>query len=419
MTSMPVANAAELRKSLDRILASVPITDIHTHLYAPCFGDLLTWGIDELLTYHYLIAEFFRASDMAYETFWKLSKTEQADAIWKALFIDRSPLSEATRGVVTVLRALGLDPKTRDLGSYRKYFAAQSRDEHIARVFALAGVKDCVMTNDPFDDLERPTWLKGYREDPRFRPALRVDPVLLGWDKSWKRMHDFGYRVEHRLTPRTLKEVQRFFREWAKRTGGLYVGVSLPPTFSAPENSLSGQLLERSLLPVCAEFDLPIAMMIGVRRQVNPDLRMAGDGMGRGNVEAVEYLCSAFPKNKFMVTMLSRENQHQLCVAARKFRNLHVFGCWWFVNNPSVIEEVTRERLELLGSSFTAQHSDARVLDQVIYKWAHSKKILGDALFEKYSDLLASGWELEEKELERDVAGLLGGNFWAFLGKKR
>jgi hypothetical protein len=120
-----------------------------------------------------------------------------------------------------------------------------------------------------------------------------------------------------------------------------------------------------------------------------------------------------------MVTMLSRENQHQLCVAARKFRNLHVFGCWWFVNNPSVIEEVTRERLELLGPSFTAQHSDARVLDQVVYKWVHSKKILGDALFEKYSDLVESGWELEEKELERDIAGLLGGNFWAFLGKKR
>jgi hypothetical protein len=241
--------------------------------------------------------------------------------------------------------------------------------------------------------------------------------VLLGWDKSWKRLHDWGYKVEHRLTPKTLRETQRFFREWAKRTGGLYVGVSLPPTFSAPENSRTGQILERALLPVCAELDLPLALMIGVRRQVNPELRMAGDGMGRGNVEAVEYLCSAFPKNKFMVTMLARENQHQLCVAARKFRNLHVFGCWWFVNNPSIIEEITRERLELLGPSFTAQHSDARVLDQMIYKWAHSKKIIGDALFEKYSDLLASGWALDEKELERNVAGLLGGNFRAFLKK--
>jgi len=415
---MSIATTQDLGASLDRALASVKITDVHTHLYAPCFGDLLSWGIDELLTYHYLIAEFFRASEMPYETYWKLSKKEQADAIWKALFLDQSPLSEGTRGVVTVLNALGLDVRGRSLDSYRKFFASQSRDAYIERVFALAGVKDCVMTNDPFDDAERPTWLKGYAEDPRFKAALRIDPVLLGWSKTWKRMHDFGYKVEHRLTPKTLKEMQRFFRDWAKRTSPLYVGVSLPPTFSMPENSQTGQILERALLPVCAELDLPLAMMIGVRRQVNPELRMAGDGMGRGNVEAVEYLCSAFPKNKFLLTMLSRENQHQACVAARKFRNLHVFGCWWFVNNPSIIEEMTRERFELLGPSFTAQHSDARVLDQVIYKWAHSKKIVGDVLFDKYGDLLASGWALDEKEIARDVEGLLGGNFRAFLRKK-
>ncbi|HXX94820.1 MAG TPA: glucuronate isomerase [Planctomycetota bacterium] len=415
---MPLAQAADLRRAIDRALGSVPITDIHTHLYAPVFGDLLSWGIDELLTYHYLIAEYFLATGSPYEAFWNLPKKEQADAIWRALFVDQTPLSEATRGVVTVLQALGLDPGSRNLASYRKFFASQSRDEHLARVFGLAGVRDCVMTNDPFDDAERPTWQKGYREDPRFKAALRIDPILLGWDRSWKRMHDFGYRIEHRLTPRTLKEVQRFLRDWVKRTGALYVGVSLPPTFAWPDGAPPGQLLERAVLPVCAEFDLPLAMMIGVRRQVNPELRMAGDGMGRGNVEAVEALAAAFPKNKFMLTMLSRENQHQLCVAARKFRNVHVFGCWWFVNNPSIIEEITRERLELLGPTFTAQHSDARVLDQVIYKWAHSKRILSDALHGKYLGLLESGWKLDEAEVERDASALLGGNFWKFLGKK-
>ena len=36
---------------------------------------------------------------------------------------------------------------------------------------------------------------------------------------------------------------------------------------------------------------------------------------------------------------------HELVVAARKFGNLMPFGCWWFLNNPSVVEEITRERL--------------------------------------------------------------------------
>lgn len=410
--------AADLRSAIDRSMDRAKITDIHTHLYAPCFGDMLSWGIDELLTYHYLIAEFFRQSDLPYEAFWKLTKPQQADVIWKTLFIDNSPVSEACRGVVTVLHALGLDVGKRDLASYRKFFAKQTRDAYIDVVFKKAGLRDCVMTNDPFDDVERPIWLKGYQADDRFKAALRIDPVLLGWDKSWKRLQEWGYKVDHKLTPKTFKEIARFFREWAKRTGGLYVGVSLPPSFKMPGGDQTAQILERALLPVCEELDLPLALMIGVQRQVNPQLKMAGDGMGRGSVESVEYLCSTFPKNKFMVTMLSRENQHQLCVAARKFRNLLAFGCWWFVNNPSIIEEMTRERLELLGLSVIPQHSDARVIDQVIYKWGHSKRIIGDVLAAKYGDLLASGWALEEGELQRDVDRLFGGNFWSFLEKK-
>jgi len=415
---MPIATRPELEKALDRALSEARITDIHTHLYAPAFGDLLAWGIDELLTYHYLVAEFFRQSDLPYSEFWSLSKKSQADLVWKTLFLEHSPISEACRGVVTVLGALGLDPGRRDLASYRAFFAAQDRDRHIERVFEVAGIRDCVMTNDPFDDQERPVWLRGCPPDPRFKPALRVDPILLGWSKSWRRIHEWGYRVEHRLTPRTLREVQRFLREWAQRTGGLYVGVSLPPTFAFPDPSFTTQLLERALLPVCEELNLPLAMMVGVRRGLKPELRMAGDGMGRGSVEAVEALCAKYPRNKFMATFLSRENQHQLCVAARKFRNLLVFGCWWFVNNPSIVEEITRERLELLGPSVVPQHSDARVLEQVIYKWAHSKKIIGEVLLDKYGDLLAAGWKLDTQEIERDVGGLLGGAFWDFLKRR-
>jgi hypothetical protein len=415
---MAISTAQDVRGAVDRAMARARITDIHTHLYAPCFGDLLAWGVDELLTYHYLIAEFFRQSDLPYEAFWKMSRREQADAIWKTLFVDASPLSEATRGVVTVLHELGLDVSRRDLNEIRNYFAKQSREDYIDVVFKKAGIADCVMTNDPFDDAERPVWLKGYKADPRFKAALRIDPVLLGWSKSWKRLQEWGYKNEHRLTPKTLKEISRFFRDWAKRTGGLYVGVSLPPTFAMPEKSVTAQILERSLLPVCEELNLPLALMIGVKRQVNPQLRMAGDGMGRGSVEAVEYLCSKYPKNKFMVTMLSRENQHQLCVAARKFRNLLAFGCWWFVNNPSIVDEITRERLELLGTSIIPQHSDARVIDQVLYKWGHSKRIIGDVLAEKYGDLVSSGWALDERDVQRDVDRLFGGNFWSFLEKK-
>jgi hypothetical protein len=195
----------------------------------------------------------------------------------------------------------------------------------------------------------------------------------------------------------------------------LYMAVSLPPRFAFPEDSPRGRLIEECVLPVAKEKNIPLALMIGVKRGVNPGLRLAGDSVGKADIEAVEHLCASYAGNKFLVTMLSRENQHELCVTARKFRNLMVFGCWWFTNIPSLVEEITRMRFELLGTSFIPQHSDARVLEQVIYKWEHSRAVIGEVLADRYADLAASGWDFSEAEVRRDVAELFGGNFWRFL----
>lgn len=43
---------------------------------------------------------------------------------------------------------------------------------------------------------------------------------------------------------------------------------------------------------------------------------------------------------KFLATFLSRVNQHEAAVLANKFPNLHLYGCWWYCNNPSIIREV-------------------------------------------------------------------------------
>src|SRR5262245_14865513 len=168
--------SADLRCRVERIVASTPIVDIHTHLYDPAFGELLLWGIDDLLVYHYLVAEAFRYFDFPYEKFWALSKTEQADRIWDVLFIQNSPISEACRGILTTLNALGLDVKKRDLRALRKWFADWKVNDHITRCMELANVKRLCMTNSPFDDLERPVWERGFRRDERFDAALRIDP---------------------------------------------------------------------------------------------------------------------------------------------------------------------------------------------------------------------------------------------------
>jgi hypothetical protein len=74
-------------------------------------------------------------------------------------------------------------------------------------------------------------------------------------------------------------------------------------------------------------------------------------------------------------------------------------------------------RLELIGLSVTPQHSDARVLDQLIYKWQHSRRIISSVLVEKYAALAETGWKPSESEIKRDAANLFGGAFERFCGK--
>jgi hypothetical protein len=404
----------KIRKVVNEVVEGTPILDIHTHLYAPAFDRLLLWGVDEMLTYHYLLAEFFRASAMPYDQFWAMDRQTQADAVWKHLFIERSPLSEACRGVLTVLAEFGLDVATRDLTSFRRHFAQQSIEKHVETVLAHAHVRSLIMTNDPFDDQERPIWEGGWKPDAHFQSALRLDQLLNHWPEAVQKLAGWGYKVSGDLGEADRQAVRCFLRNWIERMQPRYLGVSLPPTFTFPDSSPCGRIIESCLMPVARDADLPVALMIGVRRGVNPAMRLAADAVGKADITAVDRLCRAFPENRFLATMLSRENQHELCVSARKHPNLHVFGCWWFVNVPSIVEEITRERFELLGLTYTPQHSDARVLEQLIYKWSHTRSRIAHVLTDKYTDLACTGWPVTRDDIERDVEGLFGGNFEHF-----
>jgi hypothetical protein len=147
-------------------------------------------------------------------------------------------------------------------------------------------------------------------------------------------------------------------------------------------------------------------------------LRLAGDAVGRADLLALEHLAAGYPDNRFLVSVLSRENQHELCVYSRKFRNLMPFGCWWFLNNPSIVEEITRERLEMLGTSFIPQHSDARVLEQVIYKWRNTRRTLAPILTRTYGLLMEDGRRVNRTEIRRDIRRLFRDNFERFVARR-
>lgn len=378
-----------------KAVQGAPVVDLHTHLFAPQFQDLNLWGIDEMLTYHYLVAEVLRVEPISPEGFYSMPKSAQADLVWEALFVRNSPLSEATAGVTAVLTAFGLDPMAKNLGEARSFFSSRTHEGHLAEVLDKSGVRSLTMTNDPFDPAERKHWDAGAEPDPRFHTALRIDPLINDWENSRQHLEDEAPR--------------EFLERWIKRMKPRYLAVSLPPTFSYPEESHRVRLLDEAVLPACREHDLPFAMMIGVRRQVNSRLRSAGDGMGVADLANLERLAEANPDNRFLVTTLADANAQALCVVARKFGNVLPFGCWWFMNNPSLVERVTLMRLEMLGPTFVPQHSDARVLDQLIYKWQNSRRAIAYALTKRYEALELSGLPVTDAMIQRDAQELMGG----------
>lgn len=423
---------------------------------------------DPSLSQHYLVAEYFitAPASMVPADFYALTKREQADLIWKALFVDRSPLSEACRGVLTTLQELGLEKEIveRDLDGIRRFYQ-KYRDDGVTgaesfceRAFANAGLEYAVMTNIPFESKEAQYWRpEKVMYSKRYRSALRVDPLLAG-DKPVieAALKASGYDC-------TLEGARQYLRDWCDTMKPEYMMASTPHDFVLREGTIEGSMkktglneqamsqpgafadagsieqmancdtaedgspsiidensdfLSEVLMKVCEERDLPVALKIGARRGLNPSLQAAGDGMvAFADAGVLARLCTRFPKVRFLATFLSRNNQHEACVLANKFRNLHIYGCWWYCNNPSIIREITKMRVEMLGTAFTVQHSDARVVDQLVYKWSHARSIVAQVLTEEYSKAIESGWQPSRAEIRRDVRRLFRGSYEEFMGK--
>jgi len=353
--------------------------------------------------------------------------------IWEALFIDRSPISEACRGVITTLTLLGLSDQVsrRDLNAIRRFYQSFRKDgvagsERFSNVvFRKAGVRYAVMTNIPFDPNEAQHWRgpkKKQYNSIQYRTALRVDPLLAGDTRTIEiALKASGYDC-------TLEGARQYLRDWVDTLKPEYMMASTPHDFrlkqqqeedkrTTANNNKKGlnedalrydpgafadviaaetttsdgasggccgsasddndddsptvidensDFLTDVLMKVCEERGLPLALKIGAHRGVNPQLKAAGDGVvAFADADVLARLCSRFPDVRFLATFLSRNNQHEACVLASKFRNLHVSTVnSIFVGVPFAISELySVASLELLPRSPTLNLS--RILSLV------------------------------------------------------
>ena len=138
------------------------------------------------------------------------------------------------------------------------------------------------MTNSPFDDLERPVWERGFARDPRFVAALRIDPLLVRLGKYRAETARLGLRGERGFFRPDLRRSAPLPRaNGRRRIDAQYCMVSLTPDFAFPAHTPAAQLIQHAIMPHGREHGQAFALMIGVKRNVNPRLRLAGDSVGQ------------------------------------------------------------------------------------------------------------------------------------------
>ena len=189
---------------------------------------------------------------MTPEIMYSKSREEQAEIIWKELFVNRLPLSEACRGVLTVLNKFGLNDEivSRDLTKIRAFYNSfKSRGEAGATdfcelAFKISGIRYAIMTNVPFDENEVRCWRPNTKNfSPRFRSALRVDPLLAGnWEELSKVVKLSGYPV-------SVEGAKQYLRDWCKTINPEYLMASTPKTFAVKEKE-DGNKRKRGLTAV-------------------------------------------------------------------------------------------------------------------------------------------------------------------------
>ncbi len=380
---------SQIKFYIEKFVNSTPIFDIHTHLFPSKFKKYYNVGLIKLLNYHYLKAELFSLGNIKIKNFNNLDDNKKAKIIWDNLFLNRYPISTATQGVLRILKIYGVEDVNQKFDKILKITNENQLSEE--DIFKITNINQVVMTNNPFNSEEKK--ILNLNKDSKYLPSIRIDDLFMK-PKSKNEYLNSWYLSGKEKIKKAIKEIK------------IIIQTNKPSYFSlSTENfkEFENEFFFKNFLSLLKETKTPMMLLIGVKRGVNKLYKDAGDGIGTMNLDYLEKILSKFPRNKFLVSCLDYRDQFKLSVLARKFQNLKIVGFWWFNNNESIIENLLKQRFELLGDNFIVQHSDARIIDQLVYKWLDFKSIYIKVMVEKYQKLLSLGYKIKATDLERKI----------------
>lgn len=246
-----IAGREPLKRLVRAAARETPAVDWMTRLDVKTLFANGPSSIDALLTTPELIREARRYGDVRLDS---EDDTERADAVFAALFIDRSPVGEHAKTVLWSLRKLGFDPGERDLYHIRRVWSARPKETRVLDALDMANLSAVAVPVELFDESAEQLSLF----DDRLRAALNLD-ALRDADAAWPRLVAGGCK--------DTGDVKAFIEKAARRleAGSLQVTTRF-----------SGALWEKGVLPARESLGIPLI----VAGDMTPGLPDA-DGLAR------------------------------------------------------------------------------------------------------------------------------------------
>ena len=209
----------------------------------------------------------------------------------------------------------------------------------------------------------------------KFRASLRIDDLFYKQEKSIKTICNLLNSDDIK------KSIINFFDKISRLSKPAYCALSIDG--KDINKLLSDNIFSNIIFPWLQKNSLPLMIMVGVERKLNPELLDGGDGYGEYGTGNLKKLFLKNKHNNFLLCHLSNVMTQELVVLSRVLKNVKLVGHWWYNNNPSFVKSQIEAMFELLGVGVAPQFSDSRVSEHLFYKWHHYKNQFLEILYSR------------------------------------
>jgi len=374
----------------------LPLYDLHNHLNP---RSLAPSSFDDVIFYHYIVSELASAG----MPWGDLEKTKGQQRLAKALdyakFIRNTSTFWSLKRIAEDIYGVRIKSE-KDLVELANAIEGQKPDASRATsvIRDKARVKRSLLTLNP---LEAPPKY----DRSLFAGALRLDALtydltatsLLALEKTTAVDLENGEALEEALNAlfKAFGDLKAlafnpepsdvFLQPTASQVGPHLETLRSRGVLKPESRRIISSYVLNHFLEEAGERELPVQMMIGVRRPVSgasqPDYALTD--FDPSHLRELEELFSRYYMVTFDVFIGDPLLNHPMAVVAKNFSNVHLSGYWWYAMYPEYISSFLRTRIQMLPyNKFSGFFSDAYVADWVYGKACLAKKELARVLSE-------------------------------------